>query len=96
MSLDPAAIKKIAGICRISLSPEEEAYYAQELHKALEWMRALEKIKTDGLTPMVSTVESMPLRLRDDHVTEGNELEKLMVNAPESVDGSYAVPKMME
>ena len=44
---------------------------------------------------MTSNV-AQPLRLRDDVVTDGGDVEAVLSNAPKSADGFYVVPKVVE
>ena len=39
---------------------------------------------------------SQPLRLRDDVVTDGGNVEAVLSNAPKAADGFYVVPKVVE
>ena len=48
-----------------------------------------------GVEPMTSNV-SQPLRLRDDVVTDGGNVEAVLSNAPKAADGFYVVPKVVE
>ena len=62
----------------------------------VEQMRA---VNTDDVTPLahpLSAVQDMPLRLREDAVTEGNIRDAALRNAPDAQDGLFLVPRVVE
>ena len=53
------------------------------------------EVDTDGVEPMTSAVH-MPIPLREDVVTEGGDVEKVLSNAPQRVGDFFVVPKVVE
>ena len=68
---------------------------ADELNNILGWVEQLDEVETDGVEPMTSVVE-MVQRLRADTVTDGGVRDKVLANAPDSDDGFFVVPKVIE
>ncbi len=95
MSLDEATVARIARLARIRIEPEGRAALAQELSGILGWIEQLDEVNTDGVAPMTS-VGDVTLALRDDQVTDGDKVEKILINAPEQQDGHFVVPKVVE
>ncbi|MEK9707084.1 MAG: Asp-tRNA(Asn)/Glu-tRNA(Gln) amidotransferase subunit GatC [Alphaproteobacteria bacterium] len=95
MALDTDTVKRIARLARIHVDEADLAPLADELNNILGWVEQLEEVDTDGVEPMTSVVE-MVQRLRADEVTDGGVRDKVLANAPESDDGFFVVPKVIE
>jgi aspartyl-tRNA(Asn)/glutamyl-tRNA(Gln) amidotransferase subunit C len=96
MSVDKSTVVRIASLARIKVPDEELATLADELSSILGWVEQLAVVDTDGVTPMSSTADGMELRWRKDVVTDGDKAEDVLANAPESRDGYFVVPKVIE
>jgi aspartyl-tRNA(Asn)/glutamyl-tRNA(Gln) amidotransferase subunit C len=95
MSVDDATVVRIARLARIGVKPEEIPTIAKNLNGILAWVEQLKEVDTEGVPPMTSVVEAS-LRMRADAVTDGGQAEKILANAPEAIDGFFAVPKVLE
>lgn len=95
MSLDKAAVAKIAHLARIRVPEEELDRLAGELSQILSFVEQLEEVDTDGVAPMTS-VAAQKLRRRDDAVTDGGYAEDVLLNGPETAAGFFVVPKVVE
>ena len=95
MALDTADVKRIARLARIAVPAEELPALAKELNGLLEWVEQLNAVDTAGVEPMTSVV-AVTLPMREDVVTDGGIPEKVLANAPERVQGFFAVPKVVE
>lgn len=95
MSLDKAAVAKIAKLARLKMEPERLDGMTAELNKILSFVEDLQAVNTDNVAPMTS-VAPMALRRRPDAVTDGGEPEKVLKNAPGRQGGFYTVPKVVE
>lgn len=95
MTLDTQAITKIAKLARIRVEESEKPYYAEKLSGILQWMEQLNEVNTNNVPQMVSVVE-MQLPKRADVVSDGNQAEAVVKNAPASDYGCFVVPKVME
>ena len=61
----------------------------------LTWVEQLAAVDTDGVPPMTSVVE-VKLPERADVVDDGDCRDDILANAPESADGFFVVPKVVE
>jgi aspartyl-tRNA(Asn)/glutamyl-tRNA(Gln) amidotransferase subunit C len=95
MSVNEATVRKIARLARIKVKEEELAPLARELSQLLAWVEQLGEVDTSKVAPLASTVDAK-LPWRADKVTEGGEAAKVVANAPEGVQGFFAVPKVVE
>jgi len=96
MALTREQIAGIAALARLDLTPEEIPVYQESLSKILEFVGALERADTSGVTPMAHPLPGLSQRLRADHVTETDHHEEYQVNAPQVAAGLYLVPKVIE
>lgn len=95
MALTRDQIRTIALLARIRARDEELDSMAKEISGILDWIAQLNEVATEGIEPMTS-VADMTLPLRRDAVTDGGIAADALKNAPESAEGFYAVPKVVE
>ena len=95
MALDKATVARIATLARIRVGEEELEPLAVELSGILDWVEQLMAVDTENVPPMTS-VAAMTLPMRDDVVTDGNDREAAIGNAPRAARGFFAVPKVVE
>ena len=95
MSFNEQAIKTIANLARLKFPKEDEAKFMNDINGILDWVEQLKEVNVDGIEPLVS-VSPRESAIRADVVTDGGLQTELMANAPESVQGFYEVPKMVE
>ncbi len=95
MSLDKATVARIAALARIRVPDTELDGLAEELSNILGWIEQLNEVDTEGVPPM-SKATDQKMRRRDDAVTDGGIADKVLANAPETRDGFFVVPKVVE
>ncbi len=95
MALDRDTVRSIATLARIRIADDQLDALAGELSHILHWVEQLAEVDTSDVAPMTS-VAAMTLPRRIDAVTDGGVLEQVLSNAPDRVDGFYAVPKVVE
>ncbi len=95
MSVEPATVKRVAGLARIAITEDEAARLAPELGNILGWIEQLGEVDTSGVEPMTAVIPNH-LRLRDDVVTDGNVRDRVLANAPQGDHGFFTVPKVIE
>ncbi len=96
ISIDEKTVRKVAKLARIALPEERVAPMAAELNGIMAWIEQLNEVNVDGVEPMTSAVEGLSLPMREDIVTDGNNPDRVLKNAPKSEDGFYVVPKVVE
>lgn len=95
MSLDIETVRTIAFLARIRVPDPELAALAGELSAILGFVEQLGEVDTRDVAPMAS-VAAVRLPLREDVVGEQNQASSVLANAPLSIDGFFAVPKVVE
>ncbi|MBX9700168.1 MAG: Asp-tRNA(Asn)/Glu-tRNA(Gln) amidotransferase subunit GatC [Acetobacteraceae bacterium] len=98
MSLDTAAVRRIATLARIRLEEAEVERMQTELNGILGWIEQLQAVDTTGVEPMAGGApEGQPaMRMREDAVTDGGMPERVLANAPDRQGAYFAVPKVVE
>lgn len=81
-------------LSQIQLTPEEKKQTAGELRQILNYMEKLETLNTDQVEPM-SHVFPVKNIFREDIVTNQEEKEEMLKNAPQKKEGQYLVPKTL-
>ena len=95
MAIDTETARRAAALARISVEEADLDGLAQELSSVLGFIEQLSEVDVDGVDPMVSVVP-MQLKRRNDMVTDGNQAEAVLANAPDAREGFFAVPKVVE
>ena len=95
MSVDRTTVKQMAKLARIRIAEDQLEPMANELSNILGWIEQLDELDTEGVEPMTSVVE-MGLPLREDAVSDGGIVDKVLKNAPEGTQEYFAVPKVVE
>lgn len=95
MAIDKATVVKVARLARIALSDDEAEALRGELNTILGFVEQLNEVDVDGVEPMTAVVH-VPMKERDDVVTEGRQAEKVLANAPLREGPFFAVPKVVE
>ncbi len=95
MAVDAATVRKVARLARIAVPDDALEPMAQEINGIMQWIEQLNEVDTDGVEPMTSAVATT-LPLREDVVTDGAYVDKIVLNAPKTADGFFIVPKVVE
>ena len=95
MSLDTAAVRRVASLARIHLEEEEVSRLQGELNGIIAWVEQLQAVDTTGVEPLAGAGEAV-LRMREDVVTDGNQAEAVLSNAPDRQGDFFTVPKVVE
>ena len=95
MIINVDTVKKIANLARIEVKREELGDLATELSDIVSFMEELKDVDVANISPMTS-VTPMNITLRDDQITDGDNPEEILRNAPDKNEGFFAVPKVIE
>lgn len=93
--LDPAVVRRIARLARIRLADEDVAQLQTELGSILGWIEQLNEVDVSGVDPLAN-IGASAMTLRDDVVTDGNQTEAVLANAPARSGPFFTVPKVVE
>ncbi|GLQ27300.1 Asp-tRNA(Asn)/Glu-tRNA(Gln) amidotransferase subunit GatC [Sulfitobacter pacificus] len=95
MSIDENTAARVAKLARIKVEPDALPALAQEFNGILGFIEQLSEVDVEGVEPMTS-VTPQRLKRRVDEVTDGDQQEKILKNAPDAREGFFAVPKVVE
>jgi aspartyl-tRNA(Asn)/glutamyl-tRNA(Gln) amidotransferase subunit C len=95
MPVDRATVRRIATLASIKVPEGDLDQLAAELNNIIGWVERLGEVDTKGVNPMASPVD-LELRWREDKVADGGQRDRVIANAPEAIDGMFAVPKVVE
>jgi aspartyl-tRNA(Asn)/glutamyl-tRNA(Gln) amidotransferase subunit C len=95
MSVDAATVRRIAHLARIAVAEDEIEHLQGELNAMLAFVEQLSEVNVEGVEPMTS-VTPMEMKKRHDVVTDGNDAEAVLKNAPATQDHYFLVPKVIE
>lgn len=85
----------MAHLARIHISPEEAQRTLAQLNDIFGMIEQMRAVDTEGIVPMAHPLGGAQ-RLREDAVTEQVDRDAHLANAPESQDGLFLVPKVIE
>lgn len=95
MSIDQSTAAKVAKLARIKVEDEALPALASEFNTILGFIEQLNEVDVEGVEPMTS-VTPQRLKRREDVVSDGNQQDKVLANAPDAREGFFAVPKVVE
>ena len=95
MSIDESTAARVAKLARIRVEPEALPALAGEFNTILGFIEQLEEVDVEGVEPMTS-VTPQRLKRRQDAVTDGDQQDRVLANAPDAREGFFAVPKVVE
>jgi aspartyl-tRNA(Asn)/glutamyl-tRNA(Gln) amidotransferase subunit C len=99
MSLTLSDVKRIANLAQLDMDEAHAATALAELNGIFALAEQMQAVDTDGVAPLsqpLAAILELPLRLREDIVTEENRRADYQASAPKSQDGLYLVPKVIE
>lgn len=82
-------------LAKLELSPEEKERAKEDMAKMLDYIDTLNELDTSGVEPM-SHVFPVHNVFREDIVTNEDERDKVLANAPEAKEGAFVVPKTFD
>jgi aspartyl-tRNA(Asn)/glutamyl-tRNA(Gln) amidotransferase subunit C len=95
MAFASSDIEVVAKLARIRVAPDQIDDIAQSITDILAMVDQMQAVDTSAVEPMGNPHDALQ-RLRADEVTETNQREALMANAPAQEDGLFLVPQVIE
>lgn len=88
-------IEYVGILAKLELSEEEKEQAKKDMGSMLDYIDKLNELDTEGVEPMshVFTVNNV---FREDVVTNGDDREQMLANAPQKKEGTYMVPKTFD
>lgn len=93
--IDDATIEYVGILAKLELSEEEKEQAKKDMAGMLDYIDKLGELDTESVEPMSHV---FPVRnvFREDVVTNGDDRENILRNAPAEKDGMFVVPQTFE
>lgn len=95
MALTLDQVRHIARLARLKLSEAEEHEYGEQLSDFLEHVDRLQAVDTENVAS-TATVVPVKVQLRADEARPGLTRDDVLANAPETEDGMFRVPPILD
>ena len=95
MQITDETIDYVGILAKLELSDEEKEQAKKDMTNMLDYVGKLNELDTEGIEPMSHTF-SVNNVFREDVVTNGDDRENMLANAPEKKDGAYKVPRTFD
>ncbi|MFT6834657.1 MAG: aspartyl-tRNA(Asn)/glutamyl-tRNA(Gln) amidotransferase subunit C [Francisellaceae bacterium] len=94
MSINDETVKHLAKLAKLKVG-KDNPNLTQQLNNIFNLVEQVNEADTENLSPMSHPLDlSQPLR--DDIISEKNDRNNLMHNAPETHEGFFLVPKVID
>jgi aspartyl-tRNA(Asn)/glutamyl-tRNA(Gln) amidotransferase subunit C len=93
--IDAATVRRIAHLARIAVADDEVEHLRGEINAILSFVEQLQRVNVEGVEPMTS-VMPMVMKKRADVVTDGDNADAVLRNAPATDRNYFLVPKVVE
>lgn len=88
-------IIKVAKLARIQIKEEKFKNLSDELSNIIKFVDQLDEVEINNVEPL-QNINFKKTTMRKDIITEGNDVNKVISNAPSSSEGFFSVPKVIE
>ena len=95
MKLSLAQVEHVARLAQLTLSDQEKELFREQLSSILEYAQRLQQLDTSAIPP-TATVLPLENVMRDDQVRPSLPLADVLANAPDTEDGHFRVPVVLE
>jgi aspartyl-tRNA(Asn)/glutamyl-tRNA(Gln) amidotransferase subunit C len=99
MSLTLSDVKRIAHLAQLDMDDAHAETALAELNGIFALAEQMQAVDTSGVAPLshpLAALRPLPLRLREDVITEENRRDEYLGRAPKAQDGLFLVPKVIE
>ena len=96
MSISKDKVKKIGNLAKIELTNDEIEIYSAQLTQIVEFMNKLDEVDTSKVESVLNQNLDHHSNRLNDIVEDGNYVEKILKNAPESKEGFFTTIKVIE
>lgn len=82
-------------LSRLNLTEDEKTRTQKDLNSILKYMDKLNELDTKDVEPSSHAIPMVNV-FREDIVTNQDEKERILANAPDQSDGAFRVPRVVE
>lgn len=95
MKISDELIRYLESLARIELSEEQRTACEDDLQSILSYIDTLNELNTDDVQPLSHAFDVSNV-MRADEVTNGDNRDAILANAPHELDGCFKVPKTVD
>jgi aspartyl-tRNA(Asn)/glutamyl-tRNA(Gln) amidotransferase subunit C len=95
MEIGREEVQRIAALARLSLSEAETEAFSRQLSSILSYVEQINRLDTTDVEP-TATVLGQTNSFRPDKSRASLPLDRVLQNAPDSEDGHFRVPRIIE
>ena len=90
--IDEKMLDHLGVLSKLELKEEERKKTCEDISDMLQYVDKLNELDTEGVDPLVQIIP-MENVFRQDIISNKNEKDKMLANAPQKKDGQYVVPR---
>ena len=90
--IDDETMENVCILAKLSLTEEEKKKAKKDMQEMLDYVDKLDELDTKGVEPLSHIFGDQNV-FREDVVTNGDNKEAMLANAPKAKEGQYQVPK---
>jgi aspartyl-tRNA(Asn)/glutamyl-tRNA(Gln) amidotransferase subunit C len=94
MKITKEEVMHVAKLARLDLDTEAIELYTKQLGDILTYMETLNRVDTEDVPPTSHAI-FINNAFREDEVKGSISRERALANAPQSIEGSFVVPKVI-
>jgi aspartyl-tRNA(Asn)/glutamyl-tRNA(Gln) amidotransferase subunit C len=95
MTISEQQLERVAELARIRLDSATVVEVTRRIGDILAMIDRMQAVDTREVTPMAHPLDTVQ-RLREDAVTEGGQRERFLAIAPQTEQGLFLVPRVIE
>lgn len=95
MKVTREVVEKIAELAQLQISEDDFDVVMENMGRILDLVEEMQSVDTTGVEPMANPLDATQ-KLRPDTVTEHDHRDLYQEIAPDTRDGFYLVPKVIE
>ncbi len=97
-TVTPEDVLRIAKLARVHVDEHSIEHLVREMTGLLKWIAQLNQVETADVYPMANPLQDLisSTPMRRDSVTDGDQLDAILKNAPDKGLGMFVVPKVVE
>ncbi len=95
MKIDNEIVQNMAELTQLELDQDELSAIRDKMSEVLKLVEEMQAVDTSGIEPVSNPLDATQT-LRSDVVTSGDDRELFQSIAPETRDGLYLVPKVID
>ncbi|HXX74350.1 MAG TPA: Asp-tRNA(Asn)/Glu-tRNA(Gln) amidotransferase subunit GatC [Nitrospiraceae bacterium] len=95
MEITKQEVENVGKLARLELTEVEKTAFAKQLSQILTYVETLKQYDTTGVEPTATVLGQVNVS-RPDEVRPSLSVEKAVANAPETSEGFFIVPKIIE